>query len=153
MNTIPAAIDPVKLDRLAEVAIKVGLQLQPGQDLFLTAPASALPLVRRIVEHAYKAGAGLVTPMLSDEEITLARYRFGRDDSFDRAPSWLYDGVAKAFDANTARLAVVGDDPGVGASGQPRGADGLAAVPRGSAPRRARARARGRRRRGERRLG
>jgi hypothetical protein len=29
-------IDPVKLDRLAEVAIKVGLQLQPGQDLVLT---------------------------------------------------------------------------------------------------------------------
>src|SRR5438105_15948363 len=32
------AIDPVKLDRLAEVAVKVGLQLQPGQDLLLTAP-------------------------------------------------------------------------------------------------------------------
>lgn len=115
MNSYPrnvsAAIDPVKLDRLAEVAVKVGLQLQPGQDVFLTAPASALPLVRRIAEHAYKAGAGLVTPLLSDEEVTLARYRFARDDSFDRAPSWLYEGVAKAFDNNTARLAIVGDDP------------------------------------------
>ena len=44
------AIDPVKLDRLAEVAIKVGLQLQAGQDLLLTAPVNALDLVRRIVE-------------------------------------------------------------------------------------------------------
>jgi aminopeptidase len=115
MNSYPrnvsAVIDPVKLDRLAEVAVKVGLQLQPGQDVFLTAPSSALPLVRRIAEHAYKAGAGLVTPLLSDEEITLARYRFARDDSFDRAPNWLYEGVAKAFDNNTARLAIVGDDP------------------------------------------
>jgi len=110
-RNVSAAIDPVQLDRLAEVAVKVGLQLQPGQDVFLTAPASALPLVRRIAEHAYKAGAGLVTPLLSDEEITLARYRFARDDSFDRAPGWLYEGVAKAFDANTARLAIVGDDP------------------------------------------
>jgi len=41
--------------------------------------------VRRIAEHAYKAGAGLVTPILSDEEITLSRYRFGQDASFDRA--------------------------------------------------------------------
>jgi aminopeptidase len=105
------AIDPVKLDRLAEVAIKVGLQLQPGQDLYLTAPVGALPLVRRIAEHAYKAGAGLVTPLLSDEEITLARYKYGHDASFDRAASWLYEGVAKAFDANTARLAIVGDNP------------------------------------------
>ena len=104
-------IDPVKLDRLAEVAIKVGLQLQPGQDLFLTAPVSALPLVRRIAEHAYKAGAGLVTPMLSDEEITLARYRNASDASFDRAASWLYEGIGKAFDNNTARLAIVGDNP------------------------------------------
>ena len=61
-------IDPVKLDRLAEVAVKVGLQLRAGQDLLLTAPAVALPLVRRIAEHAYKAGAGLVTPLFSDEE-------------------------------------------------------------------------------------
>jgi aminopeptidase len=110
-TAISAAIDPVKLDRLAEVAVKVGLDLQPGQDLFLTAPIAALPLVRRIAEHAYKAGAGLVTPVFSDEEITLSRYRFGADASFDRAANWLYEGVAKAFDGNTARLAIVGDNP------------------------------------------
>src|ERR1700726_5203613 len=108
-NSTP--IDPVKLDRLAEVAIKVGLQLQPGQDLLVTAPTVALPLVRKIAEHAYKAGAGLVTPVLSDEAITLSRYRFGQDDGFDRAADWLYDGMSKAFAGNTARLAVVGDNP------------------------------------------
>ena len=52
-----------------------------------------------------------MTPILSDEEITLARYRFAPDASFDRAPGWLYEGVGKAFAANTARLAIVGDDP------------------------------------------
>jgi aminopeptidase len=106
-----ASIDPVKLDRLAEVAIKVGLQLQPGQNLLVTAPTVALPLVRRIAEHAYKAGAGLVTPILSDEEVALSRYRFAPDASFDRAAGWLYEGMAKAFNDNTARLAIVGDNP------------------------------------------
>ncbi len=105
------SIDPQKLDRLAETAVKVGLRLQPGQDLFLTAPVAALPLARRIVAEAYKAGAGLVTPILSDEEIALARFRFAPDASFDRAPGWLYEGVAKAFAANSARLAIVGEDP------------------------------------------
>jgi aminopeptidase len=105
------AIDPVKLDRLAEVAVKVGLQLREGQDLLLTAPTVALPLVRKIAEHAYKAGAGIVTPILSDEAVTLARYRFAHGDSFDRAASWLYEGMAKAFGNNTARLAIVGDNP------------------------------------------
>lgn len=107
----PQAIDSAKLDKLAEVAIRIGLNLQPGQDLFLTAPVAALPLVRRIAEHAYKAGAGIVTPLLSDEEITLARYRNAPDASFDKAPGWLYQGVAKAFSENTARLAIVGDNP------------------------------------------
>ena len=110
-GTLSASIDPVKLDRLAEVAVKVGLQFQAGQDLVMTAPVAALPLVRRIVVHAYKAGAGLVTPIFSDEEITLARYRNGPDLSFDRAPNWLYEGIAKAFDNNAARLAIVGDNP------------------------------------------
>src|SRR6185437_9541132 len=87
------------------------LRLQPGQDVLLTAPTSALPLVRRIAEHAYKAGAGLVTPIFSDEEIALSRYRFAQEQSFDRAASWLYEGMSKAFSANTARLAIVGDDP------------------------------------------
>lgn len=107
----PAAIDPTKLDKLAQIAVKVGLRLQPGQDLLLTAPVAALPLVRRIVEHAYKAGAGLVTPILSDEQVTLARYRYGRDASFDRSAGWLYEGMAKSFAANSARLAIVGDNP------------------------------------------
>jgi aminopeptidase len=108
---IAAPIDPVKLDRLAEVAIKIGLRLQPGQDLLLTAPTVALPLVRKIAEHAYKAGAGLVTPFFSDDEITLSRYCFGSDESFDRAAGWLYEGMSKAFAGNTARLAIVGDNP------------------------------------------
>src|SRR3978361_1801111 len=89
-RNISASIDPVKLDRLAEAAIKIGWQLQPGQDLLLTAPTAALPLVRKIAEHAYKAGAGLVTPILSDEAITLARYRFAADDCFDRVASVAY---------------------------------------------------------------
>jgi aminopeptidase len=106
-----ASIDPIKLDRLAEVAIKVGLRLERGQNLLVTAPTVALPLVRKVAEYAYKAGAGLVTPILSDEAITLMRYRFGPDESFDRAADWLYEGMSKAFAANTARLAIVADNP------------------------------------------
>jgi aminopeptidase len=110
-RTPSISVDPVKLDRLAEVAVKVGLQLREGQDLLVTAPAVALPLVRKIAEHAYRAGAGIVTPILSDETVTLARYRFARDAGFDHAAAWLYEGMGKAFSQNTARLAIVGDNP------------------------------------------
>ena len=104
-------IDSAKLDRLAEVAVRVGLNIQPGQDLVLTAPMAALPMVRRVVAAAYRAGAGVVTPIFSDEDITLARYRNATPKSFDKAANWLYDGMAAAFANGAARMAIVGDDP------------------------------------------
>lgn len=104
-------LDPVKLDRLAEVAVRTGVNLQPGQDLIITANMSALPLVQRIAVHAYKAGAGLVIPFFTDDAITLARYAHADDTSFDRAPAWFYEGLGKAYKAGAARMAITGDDP------------------------------------------
>jgi aminopeptidase len=100
-----------KLDRLAEVAVRVGLNLQKGQELVLTAATDALPLVRRIVEQAYKAGAKFVTPLISDDEIALARYRSAPDASFDFAPEWFYDGIANAFRSGAARMGITGANP------------------------------------------
>ena len=99
------------LDKLAELSIKTGVALAAGQDLLITAPYEAAPLVRRLAYHAYKAGAGVVTPLFSDPAVTLMRYQNARPESFDHATQWLFDGIAAAFDANTARLAVVGEDP------------------------------------------
>ncbi|MDY6963073.1 MAG: aminopeptidase, partial [Pseudomonadota bacterium] len=106
-----SAVDPIKLEKLAEVAVKVGLQLQHGQDLIITAPIAALPLVRLITKHAYMAGAGLVTTFYADEVTTLARYAHAPDDSFDKASGWLYEGMARAFAGGAARLAIAGDNP------------------------------------------
>jgi len=100
-----------KLDQLAEVAVKVGLGLQPSQELLMTASIDALPLARRITEHAYRAGAALVTTLFTDEESVLMRYRFAPGESFDRAAAWLYDGMAAAFKSGTARLAIAGGNP------------------------------------------
>src|SRR5580704_1478983 len=108
-----------KLDRLAEVAVKVGLGLRAGQELIMSAPLEALPLVRRITEHAYKAGALLVTTFYSDDPSVLARYEYGPDASFDFAPTWLQDGIATAFRNGAARLAIAGANPALLAGQDP----------------------------------
>ena len=100
-----------KLDLLAEVAIKVGLGLQPGQELVMTASLDSLDLARRITTQAYKAGASLVTTLYSDDEATLARYHHASDASFDHAAKWLYEGFAEAFKSGAARLAISGANP------------------------------------------
>ncbi|WP_375611789.1 MULTISPECIES: aminopeptidase [unclassified Bartonella] len=108
---IHETISPEMLNRLAEITVKVGLNLQEGQDLVLTAPVSALPFVRRIAYHAYKVGAGVITPIFSDDMLSLTRFENAHTASFDCAPSWLYEGMAKAFENGAARLAIVGDNP------------------------------------------
>ena len=102
-----------KLDRLAEVAIRIGLGLKRGQEMVMTATLDTLPLVRRITEHAYKNGAKLVTTFLSDEESALLRYQYGDNEGFDYAAGWLYDGMAAAYKSGAARLAVAGGNPGL----------------------------------------
>ena len=115
-NTLPFE---ARLDRLAEVAVRVGLGLAHGQEVVLTAPLDAVPLVRRITEHAYRAGASLVTTLLSDEAATLARFQHAPDDAFDAAPAWLFEGMAVAYRGGAARLAIAGANPSLLAGQDP----------------------------------
>src|SRR5258708_6956656 len=118
-----------KLDRLAEVAVRVGLGLKAGQELVITAPLEALPLVRRITDHAYRAGALLVTTFFSDDPCVLSRFQHAPDASFDYAPVWLQDAIATAFRNGAARMAIAGTNPALLAGqdpGQGWPADGAA---------------------------
>ena len=112
---IPAEDAPLRpfsqaenLDQLAAVAVNVGLGLKSGQEFVMTASTDAMPLARRITEHAYRAGASLVTTLYADDEVALLRYRFAPDASFDHAAGWLYDGMAAAFKSDAARFAIAG---------------------------------------------
>ena len=108
------------LDRYAELTIKSGLGLRPGQQLLMTAPLEAVDLVRRITYHAYKAGASLVTTLYNDEQTALMRYTTGNDAAFDAAPAWLFTGMAEAFkEGNCARLAIIGENPALLAGQDP----------------------------------
>ena len=107
-----APIDPVKLDRLAEVAIKVGLQLAAGAgsaaDRAGGGAAAGAPDRRACLQGRRRPGdADPLRRRRSRWRATAS----ARTTSFDRAAGWLYEGMAKAFAANTARLAIVGDNP------------------------------------------
>ena len=108
-----------KLDRFARVAVHVGLNLQPGQELLISATVEMKPLVRRITEHAYKAGALLVTTFYADDETVLARYKYAADASFDHAATWMANGIEAAFKSGAARLALAGANPALLAGQDP----------------------------------
>lgn len=107
------SVQEQRLDKLAEVAVNVGLGLKAGQELVMTASLDSVDLARRITEHAYRAGATLVTTLYADDEAALMRYHNAPDESFDTAAGWLYDGMAAAFKSGAARLAIAGANPGL----------------------------------------
>ena len=97
------------LDRLAEVAVRVGLGgLHPGQQLVMTASLEAVPLA---ADHraAYRAGASLVTTLFADDRQP-ARFRHA-PAGFDTAAGCCSTAWRRPIASGAARLAIVGDDP------------------------------------------
>src|SRR5688572_1341101 len=74
----------INLEQYAALAVKVGLNLQPGQRLFLgyNTPLDAAPLVRAITACAYQAGALLVEVLWRDEELLRLQFKRGPRESF-----------------------------------------------------------------------
>jgi aminopeptidase len=100
------------LQAYAELTVKVGLNLQPGQRLLIMkAPLEAAPLVREIAVSAYKAGARLVDVMWGDEELVLARFQYAPGDSFEEYPVWRAKGMEETARRGDALLSITGVSP------------------------------------------
>jgi len=100
-----------KLDRYAELVVKVGVGLQKGQRLMLRGAVEAAPLVRLVVEKAYQAGASLVEVLWNDDAATLARYRYAAPDTFDAIPTAAADALLKGGERGDALLGIRANDP------------------------------------------
>jgi aminopeptidase len=108
----PTARKPVQmLARYAEVAVEVGLNLRPGQRLFIVAPMETAPLVRQITVSAYKAGARLVDVLWRDQQMDLLRLQHAPRDSFQEFPDWPATAMLEYLDRGDAVLQVFADDP------------------------------------------
>jgi aminopeptidase len=102
-----------KLHEYARLAVRGSVNVQPGQELLVSADIADRDLVRYIVTEAYQAGAKNVQVFFSDEANTLSRFKNGSEQAIDYFPAWFADGVERALKENAARLVVYGADPGL----------------------------------------
>lgn len=100
-----------KLEKYAELVVKVGLNIQPGQRLVVLAGLDTAPLVRLITASAYQLGSRLVSIVWVDEQINKIRYQNAPKDSFDEFPGWLFEGISDSIQEGDAYLQVWGRDP------------------------------------------
>ena len=95
----------------ADLLIKVGLNLQPGQRLVVVAPVEAVDYVRCIATSAYKAGARFVEVIYQDDQVTLRRYQYAPRDSFEEYPTRFADTLLDYAQRGDALLRLHAEDP------------------------------------------
>ncbi len=119
------------LQRLAELTVKVGANVQPGQIVAVHCEPGKEQLVRAIAEQAYLAGAKFVDVSWFDPWIKRARVLHAADDTLDYVPPWYGQRALALGDENAARVALSGPAaPGLMADLDPvrSGRDRLPAV-------------------------
>ncbi|HOU41517.1 MAG TPA: aminopeptidase [Promineifilum sp.] len=99
------------LGRYAELIVKVGLNLQPGQRLLIRAPIEAAPLARAVAAQAYDRGARLVETLYNDPQMALVRFGHAPADSFTEVSQWPTATGLEYAGNGQAMLSIVGTDP------------------------------------------
>jgi aminopeptidase len=100
-----------KLADYADLAVRVGVNIQPGQRLVIRAPIESAPFVRLIAKAAYKAGSPLVSAMYIDDALTLTRFENAPAGSFATYPEWEASSLVECAKRGDAFIRVSATDP------------------------------------------
>ena len=95
------------LDRYAEVAVRVGANVQPGQEVVLATNVEHAQVARAISRQAYLAGASYVNVLYRDDHIRRALIELGPDAALTYSPEWAKD-LVRATEGG-AVIATTGD--------------------------------------------
>lgn len=99
------------IKKYADVGIKVGVNLQPGQRLMISALTENAELVHALTEAAYDAGASLVSVLYTDERVTRIRYEKASLESMDKVAFWVYDAIVDHLKNGDAFFAIYNPNP------------------------------------------
>lgn len=99
------------IEKYAELVIRVGVNLQPGQVLFVESPLEAVEFTRQVVKKAYEAGAKYVQVQWDDEQVTRNRFLYAPEDSFSYYPEWIAPMMEQLAEGGGALLNIKVPDP------------------------------------------
>ena len=99
------------LEKYAELAVKVGVNIQPGQTLLVRTPIECAPFVRKVVKKAYDLGAKEVHIEWSDEECSLIKYLNAPEETFNEFPKWISDQYVDIAKNGGAFLTIYAQNP------------------------------------------
>ncbi len=98
-----------RLERYAHLAVKVGLNLQPGQLLAVNALLEHAPLVRAITREAYALGARYVDVLYTDQHVRRAHIEAAPPDDLGYSPPWLVERMRRLGEDGGALCSISGN--------------------------------------------
>jgi aminopeptidase len=122
----------MRLETYGDLAVRVALNLQPGQRLLIIGPLvnggvslEAAALVRAVAASAYRAGAELVEPIWGDEPLLVTRFTDARRETLTAYSRWLPQALVDHVTHGGAMLSIYANDPDLLASYPPELVGGL----------------------------
>ena len=98
-----------RVARYAELAVRVGANVQPGQLVEVIARVEHADVARAVTRVAYEAGARYVDVYYSDQHLRRALIEYGADDILSWTPPWLLERAVEVGDERAAVVALTGD--------------------------------------------
>ena len=98
-----------RLESYARLAVRVGLNLQPGQILGINALIEHAPLARAIAREAYNAGANYVDVLYTDQHVRRSHIELAGEGLLDYSPPWLVNRLRELGEIGGALCAITGN--------------------------------------------
>ncbi len=100
-----------KLKEYAELLVRVGVNVQKGQDLVVTAQVDQASFARMCVKAAYEARARSVVVDWGDDAVSRMTFLNAADDVFDSIPEYKVRFNTDYAEKNACFLRLVSSDP------------------------------------------
>lgn len=101
------------LTKYADVIVKIGLNVRPGQRLLILAGITDYLLVRLVIASAYKTGARYVDVIWNDEESTHIHLKKAPSEALSEIPDWIFNGGEEFVKNGDALLQIVSSNPNI----------------------------------------
>jgi aminopeptidase len=96
-------------DKYAELVVRVGANVQPGQLVDVMARVEHAAVARAVTRAAYRAGAAYVDVYYTDQHIRRALIEGAADEMLSWTPPWLLNRAKQVGDERAAVIALTGD--------------------------------------------
>ena len=100
-----------KWKRYTEIGRRVGVSMQPGQQLISSALIGSAEVVHALTKSAYEAGARFVGVLWTDEQVSRIRYEKASLDSMEEVATWGIDAVVDYLKNGDAFFSVYNPNP------------------------------------------